>query len=171
MSNIIRIDSFHSGDFHKCSNNGPGFRIVVWFSGCSHNCSGCHNKEEQNPKAGRPFTEEDINFILTELEKSNYRGVSILGGEPFEPYNTADVFKLCKRIKEKFSDKKSIWIWSGSTLEQLKKSEDTNIKAILETADILVDGPFIEKKKNLSLRFRGSENQRIINLKTGEIEE
>ena len=124
MSNIIRIDSFHSGDFHKCSNNGPGFRIVVWFSGCSHNCPGCHNKEEQNPKAGRPFTEEDINFILTELEKSNYRGVSILGGEPFEPYNTADVFKLCKRIKEKFSDKKSIWIWSGSTLEQLKKSED-----------------------------------------------
>ena len=105
------------------------------------------------------------------MEKPNYRGVSILGGEPFEPYNTADVFKLCKRIKEKFSDKKSIWIWSGSTLEQLKKSEDTNIKAILETADILVDGPFIEKKKNLSLRFRGSENQRIINLKTGEIEE
>jgi anaerobic ribonucleoside-triphosphate reductase activating protein len=105
------------------------------------------------------------------LEKPNYRGVSILGGEPFEPYNTADVFNLCKRIKEKFSDKKSIWIWSGSTLDQLKKSEDPNIKAILETADILVDGPFIEKEKNLNLRFRGSENQRIINLKTGEIEE
>ena len=81
MSNIIRIDSFHSGDFHKCSNNGPGFRVVVWFSGCSHNCSGCHNKAEQNPKVGRPFTEEDISFILTELESSNYRGISILGGE------------------------------------------------------------------------------------------
>ena len=171
MSNIIRIDSFRSGDFHKCSNNGPGFRIVVWFSGCSHNCPGCHNKEEQNPKAGRPFTEEDINFILAELEKPNYRGVSILGGEPFESYNTADVLNLCKKIKEKFSDKKSIWIWSGSTLEQLKKSEDINTRAILEIADILVDGPFIEKEKNLNLRFRGSENQRIINLKTGEIEE
>jgi anaerobic ribonucleoside-triphosphate reductase activating protein len=171
MANIIRIDSFHSGDFHKCSNNGPGFRIVVWFSGCHHNCPGCHNKEEQNPKAGKLFTEEDINFILTELERPNYRGISILGGEPFEPYNTPAVLDLCKKVKEKFSDNKSIWIWSGSTLEQLKKIDDPNIPGILETADILVDGPFIENQKDLNLRFRGSKNQRIIDLKTGEIEE
>ena len=80
-------------------------------------------------------------------------------------------FSVLSADEEKFSDKKSIWIWSGSTLDQLKKSEDPNVKAILETADILVDGPFIEKEKNLNLRFRGSGNQRIINLKTGEIEE
>lgn len=171
MSNIVRIDSFNSGDFHKCSNNGPGFRVVVWFSGCSHNCPGCHNKEEQNPNAGRPFTEKDIEFILAELGNPRYRGLSILGGEPFELYNVDAVRNLCEKVKEKFSDKKTIWIWSGSTLEQLKKLNNLSVDKVLELADILVDGPFIESKKDLNLKFRGSSNQRIINLKTGEIEE
>lgn len=169
MANIIRIDSFHSGDFHKCSNNGPGFRVVVWFSGCSHNCPGCHNKEEQNPKAGKPFSQKDIDFILSELESSHYRGISILGGEPFELYNIVSVLDLCKQVKEKFSNTKSVWIWSGSTKEQLEKLNNPVINEILKTADILVDGPFIEDKKNLNLKFRGSENQHIIDLKTGEI--
>lgn len=144
--------------------NGPGVRISLFVSGCRHHCKNCFNEEAWSFGSGKPFTEETKQQILEELEPDYIEGLSILGGEPFEPENQSEILDLIKKVKEKYPNK-TIWIYSGFTLEQLKEGSRASGKLcdeILKNIDVLVDGPFIEDLKNISLEFRGSSNQRIL---------
>lgn len=150
--------------------NGPGIRVSLFVSGCRHHCKGCFNEVTWDFNYGKEFTQEVINKIKDLMRPSYIKGLTILGGEPFEKENQKEVLHLIEEIrKDEELHNKSIWIFSGFTYEQLmdnKPDGDKNdINLILSYIDILVDGPFIEEKKNLSLRFRGSENQRLIDMK------
>ena len=144
--------------------NGQGFRVSLFVSGCARNCKGCFNKEAQDPAFGKPFDDKAKQKIFKELEHDWCRGLSLLGGEPLSKLsdNRKTVIAFAKEVKEKFPNK-DIAIWSGYTLEEIQA--DDTMKDILKYVDVLVDGPFIEELKNISLAFRGSENQRVINLK------
>ena len=170
MSRIVRIDTLKLGDKKSCAANGDGVRIVVWFLGCDIKCEGCQNRHFWvfgNPKFPE-LLESQLGFIGKKLNRFPlYSGLSILGGEPLSTHNAPDCLKLCKWYKEKFPEK-DIWIWTGHIYEQLLKQEGEygkTIKEIFKYCDFLVDGPFILIQKNISLRFRGSNNQRIIPLK------
>lgn len=141
--------------------NGYGFRVSLFVSGCARNCPGCFNKEAQDPAFGKPFDDKAKQKIFKELEHDWCRGVSLLGGEPLSKLsdNRKTVIAFAKEVKEKFSTK-DIAIWSGYTLEEIQA--DDTMKDILKYVDVLVDGPFVESKKDLSLPFRGSSNQRIL---------
>ena len=141
--------------------NGQGFRVSLFVSGCARNCKGCFNKEAQDPSFGKPFDDKAKQKIFKELEHDWCRGVSLLGGEPLSKLsdNRKTVIAFAKEVKEKFSTK-DIAIWSGYTLEEIQA--DDTMKDILKYVDVLVDGPFVESKKDLSLPFRGSSNQRIL---------
>ena len=141
--------------------NGEGFRVSLFVSGCLRNCPGCFNKKAQDPTCGKLFDESAKQKIFDELNNEWCKGLSVLGGEPMSKLsdNRAQVIALCKEVKEKYPDK-DIWMWSGYTMEELKDNPDT--KDIFEYIDVLVDGPFIQEKKDLSIPFRGSSNQRIL---------
>ena len=141
--------------------NGEGFRVSLFVSGCARNCKGCFNKEAQDPAFGKTFDDNAKQKIFKELEHDWCKGVSFLGGEPLSKLsdNRKVIIELAKEIREKFPDKDQ-WIWSGYTLEEIKA--DDTMKDILEYVDVLVDGPFIEEQKDLSIPFRGSRNQRIL---------
>lgn len=145
--------------------NGPGVRVSLFVSGCTHHCPGCFNKETWDFDFGQPFTSEVMEEILTALEPSYIRGFSLLGGEPFEYQNQLGVLPLLKEIKRRFPEK-SIWCYSGYLFDRdiLEKMVPlyAETKEMLSYIDILVDGEFIEEQKDLALRFRGSSNQRII---------
>ena len=145
--------------------NGPGVRVSLFVSGCTHRCPGCFNAVAWDFDYGKPFTEETIRTILDMLRPSYIKGLTLLGGEPFEPQNQADVVKLLRRIKAELPEK-SIWAFSGYLFEQdMLSGRIGDLSEYLSYLDVLVDGPFVQEKKNLSLRFRGSENQRIIDMK------
>lgn len=170
MSRIIRIDTLHNGDRHSCAANGDGIRIVVWWLGCETKCPGCHNQQywDFDNDGFETFTAEHINMVIEETRKYEniYSGLSVLGGEPFSPRNIKDVITLCEKYRDEFP-KKNIWIWSGHTYEWLNEQDGEygdDIKKLLSLCEYLVDGPFIANKRNISLKFRGSENQRIIEL-------
>lgn len=156
--------------------NGPGVRVSLFVSGCTHHCKGCFNELAWDFDYGEPFTEAVMENVITMLSSPHIRGLTLLGGEPFEPQNQPAVVELLRRVKARCRDK-SIWAFSGYLFDKdilawrLGPKEVT--EEFLSYLDVLVDGPFVEAKKNLSLRFRGSENQRIIDvpasLKTGEI--
>lgn len=156
--------------------NGPGIRVSLFVSGCHHNCPGCFNKEAQDFDYGKPFTEDTINSIIDTLSFDAYAGVTFLGGEPLEHVNQKGLLPLARKIKEVYPDK-TIWCFTGYEFEKdimahmYKEWPET--KELLSYIDVLVDGPFIESLKNLSLVFRGSENQRLIKvpetLQSGEI--
>lgn len=137
--------------------NGPGIRTSIFVTGCSLNCKNCFNKDYQNPSFGNPWTEKEDELIASYLSDPNVAGLTILGGEPFE--NAQGLISLLKKIKTN----KSIWIYSGYTYDFLIKNDDT--LELLKLVDVLVDGPFIESMKDLNLYFRGSRNQRIIDVK------
>ena len=147
--------------------NGPGVRVSLFVSGCTHHCPGCFNQVAWDFDYGEPFTQETIDTILDMLRPAYIRGLTLLGGEPFEPENQAGVVELLRQIKAKYPEK-SIWAFSGYLFDRdilagrLGPWEIT--REYLSYLDVLVDGPFIEAKKNLSLRFRGSENQRQIDI-------
>ena len=147
--------------------NGPGVRVSLFVSGCTHHCPGCFNQVAWDFGYGQPFTQQTIDEILELIKPTYIRGLTLLGGEPFEPENQPDVVKLLRQLKAKYPQK-SIWAFSGYLFDQdilsghLGDWEIT--KEYLSYLDVLVDGPFVEAKKNLSLRFRGSENQRIIDV-------
>lgn len=145
--------------------NGQGFRVSLFVSGCARNCKGCFNPEAQDPAFGKLFDDEAKQKIFKELEHEWCKGVSFLGGEPLSKLsdNRKVIIALAKEIREKFPDRNQ-WLWSGYTLEEIKA--DDSMKDILKYIDVLVDGPFIEEQKDLSIPFRGSRNQRI--LKRGE---
>ena len=172
MSRIVRIDTLHSGDRHSCAANGDGIRVVVWWLGCSHMCPGCHNQEYLNFDNDKfpEFSEEHINQVIEETHKYEkiYSGLSILGGEPFEPANQEAVLHLLKKVRKEFPSK-TIWCYTGNILETdiidpYGRAYTEFSDELLKYIDVLVDGPFISELKNISLRFRGSENQRLINL-------
>lgn len=146
--------------------NGPGVRVSLFVSGCTHHCPGCFNEVAWDFDYGDPFTQETIDSILDMLAPGYIRGLTLLGGEPFEPENQGAVTELLRQVHEKYPQK-SIWAFSGYLFEKITSGTlgDWNItKQMLSYLDVLVDGPFIEAKKNLALRFRGSENQRLIDV-------
>ena len=147
--------------------NGPGVRMSLFVSGCTHYCKGCFNKEAWDFNYGEPFTQKEIDYIIDYVSSPYVSGLTILGGEPMEPENQEELLKLTARVKEQFPDK-DIWCFTGFTLEELQSSDcrsNTEFLApLLSNIDILVDGRYLEELKNISLQFRGSENQRVIDL-------
>ena len=153
--------------------NGPGVRVSLFVSGCTHRCLGCFNEVAWDFNYGEPFTQDTIDIILKMLRPSHIRGLTLLGGEPFEPENQAPIVELLRQIKKAYPDK-SIWAFSGYLFDKdILSGQLGDTSEYLSYLDVLVDGPFVLEKKNLSLRFRGSENQRIIDvpasLSTGEV--
>ena len=141
--------------------NGPGVRVSLFVSGCRNHCKGCFNPETWDFDYGRPFTRETEDEIIEALRPSWIQGLSILGGEPTEEENAAVLIPFLKRVRAALPDK-DIWLYSGYTYEALRDKE------ILTLADVLVDGPFLLKQKDAGLAFRGSRNQRIIDLREKE---
>lgn len=141
--------------------NGFGITMSIWTQGCPHHCKGCFNGETWSFEEGRKFTEDDLSYILDNINKHNIkRDLSILGGEPLCPENIQGVINLSKIFKEKYSDRK-IYLWTGYVVEEFNEIQ----KEIFKYVDILVDGKFEQDKKNLSLTLRGSSNQRVIDVK------
>lgn len=146
--------------------NGPGVRVSLFVSGCTHHCKGCFNEIAWDFHYGAPFTDETIQSILDMLRPDYIRGLTLLGGEPFEPENQQAIVRLLRRIKAEMPNK-SIWAFSGYLFEKITSGtlgQWEITKEFLDDLDVLVDGPFVEEKKNLNLRFRGSENQRLIDV-------
>ena len=147
--------------------NGPGVRVSLFVSGCTHRCPGCFNEEAWDFHYGKPFTQDTIESILKMLEPAHVKGLTLLGGEPFEPQNQPEVVKLLRQVKEKYPNK-TVWAFSGYLFDKdilsgrLGSWEVT--QEFLQYLDMLVDGPFVMAKKDLSLRFRGSSNQRIMDV-------
>lgn len=148
--------------------NGPGVRISLFVSGCPHHCKGCFNEITWDFNYGKPYTQDTINYILELLKPDYIRGITFLGGEPMAPANQYEVLNTMRQIKEHFPSK-DIWLYTGYLFDNdiMEKMSNTlpYTKELVSYIDVLVDGPFIEDKKNLNLQFRGSENQRIIDVK------
>jgi anaerobic ribonucleoside-triphosphate reductase activating protein len=163
--------------YYTDTANGIGCRTSLFVSGCSHHCEGCFNPETWNFEYGEEFTKEVEDDVVDSLRPIYIAGITILGGEPMEVRNQPAVWHLIERIRNEVPGK-SIWIYSGYTWEELRDTENKRTQTdctakILENIDVLVDGEFVLAKKNISLKFRGSENQRIIDvqesLKKGEV--
>ena len=153
--------------------NGPGVRVSLFVSGCTHKCKGCFNEVAWDFHYGDPFTQQTIDSILQMLKPAHIKGLTLLGGEPFEPQNQGAIVELLRQVKKEYPDK-SIWAFSGYLFDKdITSGRLGDTSEYLSYLDVLVDGPFVEAKKNLSLRFRGSENQRLIDvpasLASGEI--
>lgn len=156
--------------------NGPGVRVSLFVSGCTHHCKGCFNEVAWDFDYGQPFTQETVDSILAMLKPAYVKGITLLGGEPFEPQNQPALVDMLRQIKANYPDK-SIWAFSGylfdKDIQPGKLGDPAVTKEFLSYLDVLVDGRFVEEKKDLTLRFRGSSNQRIIDvpasLAAGEI--
>ena len=146
----------------KCSvSNGSGVRAVLWISGCGIHCRNCHNQQTWDFDSGIPFTEETMQELLYDLSKPYIKGCTLSGGHPLDPLNAPEVLKIVKRVKMVFPNK-DIWIYSGYEWENIIKDE--TLREIMKYTDILVDGPYIDELRDVSLAFRGSSNQRIIDV-------
>ena len=148
--------------------NGTGIRVSLFVSGCTNHCKGCFQPQTWDFEYGLPYTQETEDSIIDELRKTYYDGLTILGGEPFELSNQRELVKLIRRVRTELPDR-NIWIYTGFTYDKdLVQGGCRYIECtdeILDNTDILVDGRFILEKRNLMLKFRGSENQRIIDMK------
>ena len=142
---------------HNDMLNGDGFRTVLFVSGCSLHCKNCQNPQTWNKKSGILFDESAKEEIFTSLESDLISGITLTGGHPLEPYNLPTLTTLCKEIKEKYKNK-TIWIYTGFTYEDIKDLE------IIRYTDVLIDGAFINELKDTSLKWRGSKNQRVIDV-------
>lgn len=157
------MESMNYIGFNKYDTaNGPGIRVSLFVSGCTLCCKGCFNKESWKFNAGLPFTDSIKNDIINELKKSWVNGFSLLGGDPLEPRLHDDVLDLVKTIKQEVPNK-DIWLWTGRLYENETDNE------ILQYVDILVDGPFIQEFSDKTLKYKGSKNQRIINIIKGRL--
>lgn len=141
--------------------NGPGVRVSLFVSGCRNNCPGCFNKEAQDFNYGQKFTNETWLEIKEMLDNPNIAGLSILGGDPFEPENLATVGTICEMVRIFYPDK-TIWVWTGYRYEDLAHM------SIMNNIDVLVDGRFVERLKDLRLAYRGSSNQRVIDVQVSQ---
>ena len=152
--------------------NGPGIRVTLWISGCTCHCKECQNPETWDFNSGKLFNEKSMNELLDYLSKPWIQGLTLSGGHPLEYENLPGVYNIVKEVKEKFPNK-DVWLYTGYTLSI--NDFDTSVDIgwdngllrnyILAMCDVIVDGPFIKEKKDLSLRFRGSKNQRLIDVK------
>lgn len=137
--------------------NGPGCRVVLWTAGCEHHCPQCHNQSTWNPASGQLFDDIALTKLIENMSADYIDGITLSGGDPLYPANREKVTETCKILKKKFPNK-TIWCYTGYLFEDVKDLE------IINYIDVLVDGPFLINKKNLNLVFRGSSNQRLINV-------
>ena len=144
--------------------NGPGVRVSIFVSGCHHHCEGCFNSEAWDFNYGNDFTEDTIQEIIEAMNHDYITGLSLLGGEPFELINQKGLLPLLKKVKDVYPDK-TIWAYSGFLYDELKEMDYPETKEILSLIDVLVDGKFVESLKDPNLYFRGSSNQRVIDMK------
>ena len=148
-------------------SNGPGVRISIFMQGCAFNCEKCFNPETHNFEGGKEFNDQTIDRVIELCQNENINGLSILGGEPLHPKNIEGTTKLVKTFKEKLPNK-NVWIWSGFSFDT-----DLKDKEVMKYTDVLVDGRYVDKLNNHTLKWRGSENQRVIDvqntLKNNEI--
>ncbi len=154
-------------EIKKCDiANGEGVRVSLFVSGCRRHCKGCFNAVAWDFGYGQPFTEETEREIVNALAPDYIAGLTLLGGDPFEPENRAALFPFVKRIRSRFPDK-NIWCYTGYHFENgtLSEYDTEDVRALLQEIDILVDGPFVEELKDIRLKFRGSSNQRVIDVK------
>ncbi|MCF0134051.1 MAG: anaerobic ribonucleoside-triphosphate reductase activating protein [Blautia sp.] len=168
----------HYGNIKKFSiENGPGVRVSLFVSGCRNHCKNCFSQHTWDFQYGQEFTKDTMEELLDSLRPSHIEGLTILGGEPFEPENQKELIPVIQKVRAEIPDK-TIWMYTGFTIEELigEKESRANIpeaREILGMIDVLVDGRFSEEQKSLAIRFRGSENQRIIDvpatLKEGKI--
>lgn len=146
--------------------NGEGLRVTLWVTGCPHHCDGCHNAWSWNPDEGKHFDHEAYLELINELKHDYIDGITFLGGEPLAPYNLDTVTSIAKTVREQFP-KKTIWCYTGYQYEDIEKYD------IMKYLDVLVDGPFIKDLKDEKLHWKGSSNQRVIDIKetreTGKI--
>lgn len=154
----------YSGIKYSDMINGKGVRVSLFVSGCSHRCKGCFNRDTWNPEYGNLFTHKEKNEIFEYFEKYGCvaSGLSLLGGDPTYYKNIDVLVDFLKEFREKFSEK-DVWIWSGFTWEQLL--EDKKRFELISLCDVLIDGKFILEEKDLKLKWRGSSNQRVIDVK------
>lgn len=159
----------HYGSIKPCDiANGIGVRVTLFVSGCTHHCKNCFNPETWAFDYGRPFTKETMEELTSALEKPYIDGLTLLGGEPFEPENQRGLLPLLQQIRRTMPDK-TVWAYSGYTLEELTGESRAHCEVtdeLLSMIDVLVDGEFVEALKDITLRFRGSSNQRLIDLPT-----
>lgn len=159
----------HYGEIKNCDiANGEGVRVTLFVSGCTNHCKNCFQPQTWDFEFGQPFTAETEEQLLAMLKPDYINGLTVLGGEPFEPSNQRALLPFLRRIREQYP-KKNIWCFSGFTYEELK-TEGSHPRCevtdeMLDQLDVLVDGRFVEELKDISLRFRGSSNQRLIDMK------
>ena len=142
--------------------NGDGLRVTCWVSGCNIGCFNCYNPQTWDFNSGIPFTEETMQEILYDLSKPYIKGITLSGGHPLDPHNAPKVLEIVKRIRMVFPNK-DIWIYSGYVWDDIIKDE--TLREILKYTDVLVDGAYVDELRDISLPFRGSSNQRIIDVK------
>ena len=142
--------------------NGPGCRVSLFVQGCEFNCPGCFNSVAKDFSGGKPFTDQTVETLLELAAPDHISGLSILGGEPLHPRNRSEVLSLVRKFKDKYP-KKTVWIWTGYLWNEVK--DDLHGSGV----DVLVDGRFVEELKDLRLKYRGSSNQRVINVATAGI--
>lgn len=146
--------------------NGPGIRVSLYVSGCEHRCPGCFNPEAWHFEYGEPYTDETAQAVLDAIQPAYVSGFTLLGGEPLHPRNCAKVLELVRKVKAAYPQK-SIWCYTGyDFVKELlpRAQQDEVLRELLESMAVLVDGRFVDAKKDLTLRFRGSANQRILDL-------
>lgn len=172
MSNYYKINYYDTG-------NGPGLRVTIFFCGCEHYCKNCFNQELWDFNIGKPFTRKIYKKEIKPAINDHIAGISILGGEPLNPHNIEATANLINWFAEDFPNK-NIWIWTGYTWEELmfrywkNKNNDGDVLSwIISSVHVLIDGKFIEEEKDLTLKWRGSKNQRVIDvqktLKEGKV--
>ena len=150
--------------------NGEGVCVTLFVSGCTRHCKGCFNPDQWSFDYGEPFDEKAEDTVFGYLAPSYIAGLSILGGEPMEPANQRALVPFLRRLRDRFGLAKTVWVYTGCVLETQLKAEGSRWRTevtdeMLDLVDVLVDGPFVEELKDISLKFRGSSNQRIINLR------
>lgn len=156
-------------------NNGDGLRIVLWVAGCEHHCANCQNQQTWNPQSGIPFDENAMNEIRNELKKDYISGITFSGGDPLHTKNVQNVLKIVDEIRVSYPTK-NIWLYTGYTWEEIMRpiiTGDLNLerivtlktrKELVSKCDVLIDGRYIDELRDVSLHWRGSSNQRVINV-------
>lgn len=146
------------------TSNGVGVRVVLWVSGCSLHCPGCHNQEAQDPDTGCEFTAESMAELIEALDKPYITGLTVSGGHPLEPYNCDEVYQILSRVRSVLPDK-TIWLYTGYKWEEALQMHcgGTSPVDVISLCDVVVDGAYEADKRNITLAWRGSSNQRVIN--------
>lgn len=157
---------------HDDMNNGDGLRVVLWLSGCSHHCYQCQNPQTWNPNSGILFDNEAKQEMFNELSKDYISGITLSGGDPLHENNLSEVLSLIEKTRNSFPNK-TIWLYTGYTLEQILQpllintiptEEEEKRIDIVKMVDVLVDGPYVDAQRDVTTKWRGSKNQRVINI-------